>query len=203
MEASANGEAFSLPSGALKTRCRRRLSRVKASTSAKATGRCTTARAASPISLAKKAFAPLVRPSDQRLGLNALDLTVAGRIEHYSDFGWTANPKVGLRYKPAWQPMALRCRRHGGRPSRRPSSIQKVQPATVFYYSAADLGSASVTGTALLAYGGNPDLKPGTIGQLDREGIDWSPPEIRSLSVSLTYFNIDYTHRIIQPVNNA
>ena len=31
---------------------------------------------------------------------NVLEVQVAGRIDHYSDFGWTANPKLALYYKP-------------------------------------------------------------------------------------------------------
>ena len=31
---------------------------------------------------------------------NVLEVQVAGRLDHYSDFGWTANPKLAVYYKP-------------------------------------------------------------------------------------------------------
>src|SRR5690606_12829019 len=37
---------------------------------------------------------PLVRPEQHIKGVEALDLSLAGRIEHYSDFGTTTNPRI-------------------------------------------------------------------------------------------------------------
>ncbi|MEJ2133578.1 MAG: TonB-dependent receptor, partial [Gammaproteobacteria bacterium] len=43
----------------------------------------------------------------RRPGVEALNLELAGRVSHYSDFGWTSNPKVGVLYK-ARSDLALR-----------------------------------------------------------------------------------------------
>jgi outer membrane receptor protein involved in Fe transport len=43
---------------------------------------------------------PLVAPKNTVLGVNSLELTGSGRFEHYSDFGNTTRPKIGLNYKP-------------------------------------------------------------------------------------------------------
>jgi len=63
-------------------------------------------------------LAPLVTPSESRVGLEALELSLSGRAEKYSDFGSTANPRLGLRYVPfsdvtlraAWAPHLRRLR---------------------------------------------------------------------------------------------
>lgn len=143
-----------------------------------------------------EADAPLVSPSDSRLGLHALELSLAGRYEHYSDFGGTTNPKVGLRYAPV---DGVTLRATWGTAFKAPQFIQTVSDRNIFLYSAADLGS-SQSGTALLNYGGNPNLKPERSSSWTA-GIDWSPPRLPSLKASLTYFHIDYTGRIVQPIN--
>ena len=196
LEASANGEAFSLPSGALKLAIgggyREEAFEYRDSGPSLYDGSRGVAY------LFGEAFAPLVRPSEDRLGLNALDLTVAGRVERYSDFGFTANPKVGLRYKPM---PGVTLRATWGTSFKAPQFIQKVESPTIFYYPAASLGGTGA-GTGLLTYGGNPDLRPERSASWT-VGVDWSPPQIRALTVSLTYFNIDYTDRIVQPVTNV
>lgn len=143
-----------------------------------------------------EADAPLVTPSDSRPGLRALDLSLAGRYEHYSDFGGATNPKLGLRYEPV---DGLTLRATWGTSFKAPQFIQMVSDRNVFLYPAAVLGS-SQTGGALLNYGGNPHLKPER-SKSWTVGLDWSPPSLRAFKVSLTYFRINYTHRIVQPIN--
>ena len=195
IEASANGDAFNLPSGALKLAFGGGYREEGFNFSETSTPNDEGSRGVAY--LFGEAFTPLVRPSDDRVGLNALDLTVAGRIERYSDFGVTSNPKVGLRYKPI---PGVTLRATWGTSFKAPQFIEKVSPSFLYYYNAATLGGGG--GTALLAFGGNPDLKPERSHSWTA-GVDWSPPQIRSLSVSLTYFNIDYDDRIVQPVANA
>jgi iron complex outermembrane receptor protein len=143
-----------------------------------------------------EADVPLVRRDDERMGLNTLDLTLAGRIERYSDFGITANPKVGLRYQPE---SGLVLRGTWGTSFKAPQFAQEKLANSAGLFQAAALGGS--TGLALLAYGGNPQLKPER-SKSWTAGVNWSPPQFRSLTVSLTYFNIDYTNRIILPFNS-
>jgi len=145
-----------------------------------------------------EAAVPLIAPSETRSGLHALDLTLAGRAEHYSDFGSTANPKVGLRYVPA---TGVTLRATWGTSFKAPQFLQEAESRFVFQYPAAEVGS-SAPGTALLTYGGNPDLKPERSNAWTA-GVDWAPPTIRGLKVSLTYFHIDYRDRIVQPIGNV
>ncbi|QUD90135.1 TonB-dependent receptor [Phenylobacterium montanum] len=140
--------------------------------------------------------APLIGPGQDVPGVHALDLTLAGRAERYSDFGATTNPKVGLRYKPL-DGAVLRAT--WGTSFKAPQLIQTAESNTLFYYPAAQLGGT--TGTALLTYGGNPNLKPERSNAWTA-GVDLSPPQRPSLRLSATYFHIDYTGRIVQPVND-
>ncbi len=145
-----------------------------------------------------EAAVPLVGPSETRFGLHALDLTLAGRAEHYSDFGSTANPKVGLRYVPS---AGVTFRATWGTSFKAPQFIQEAESKSVFQYSAADVGS-SAAGNALLTYGGGVNLKPERANSWTA-GVDWTPQTIQGLKVSLTYFHIDYRDRIVQPIGNV
>jgi len=195
VEFSANGDAFHLPGGAVK---------LALGGGWLAQSFELTQSVAAPQSASRQvgyafgeASAPLVAPDETRLGLNALDLSLAGRIEHYSDFGWTANPKVGLRYQPI---PGLALRATWGTSFKAPQFQEEALPLFAYLYSAAQLGGGG-GGTALLGYGGNADLKPERATSWTA-GVDWSPPQDPGLSASATYFNIDYTDRIVQPVAN-
>lgn len=195
VEASANGPVFSLPSGVIKLALgagyrAEHFDEVDNPGTGMAGSREVTY-------VFGEAFAQLVQPSDDRFLLHALDLSVAGRWEHYSDFGSTANPKVGLRYKPL---DGVTLRATWGTSFKAPQFLQTTLASTVYQYQAATLGGSGA-GDALLTFGGNPDLKPERSTSWTA-GVDWSPPAWRSLQVSATYFNIDYTNRIVEPIGS-
>lgn len=45
-------------------------------------------------------FVPIIGPDNAVPGIERLELNVSGRFDHYSDFGSTANPKVGIVWSP-------------------------------------------------------------------------------------------------------
>jgi iron complex outermembrane receptor protein len=195
VEASASGPALSLPSGPVKLAIgggyRWETYLADQTPGARQSGERTVG------FVYGEAFIPLVRPVPERAGLEALDLSLAGRAERYSDFGSTANPKVGLRYAPL---EGLVIRGDWGTSFKAPQFVQTTFPGNIFYYPAAALGGR--TGGALLTYGGNPDLKP----ERSRSwtlGVDWTPPAIPGLKVAATYFNIDFSGRIVQPISGV
>jgi len=47
-----------------------------------------------------EAFVPLFGTANARPLFQKLDLSLALRYDHYSDFGATTNPKVGLTWAP-------------------------------------------------------------------------------------------------------
>jgi len=145
-----------------------------------------------------EALVPLIPASADRLGLQELELSASGRYEYYSDVGAAANPKLGLRYVPF---DGLNIRGSWGTSFKAPSFTQLYGQELVYYWPTNYIGGTGV-GNALTTYGSNPDLKP----ERSRNwtiGADYSPPNSPSMVISVTYFNIDYTNRIVQPVEPA
>jgi outer membrane receptor protein involved in Fe transport len=192
VEAHADGALLSLPSGALKLAVGAGYRREGFETNA------TVAAASRDVAYVYgEAAVPLVTPSKARRGLNALDLSLAGRVERYSDFGMTSNPKVALRYVPI---EGLALRGTWGTSFKAPTFNQLYSQRNLEYFSAALL-SGPPSGNALINFGGNPDLKPERATAWTA-GLDWSAPQVRGLVVSATYFNIDYTGRIANPISS-
>jgi iron complex outermembrane receptor protein len=138
--------------------------------------------------------APLLG-SDSPIG--ALDLSVAGRIEHYSDFGTTRNPKYGLIWTPTSD---LHVRASWGTSFRAPSMPQ-LFGTQLFAPNHLPNGPAGLVLIALLQ-GGNPTLTPETAKSWS-VGFDWSPHAVPGLRVSASWFDTDFSNRIDRPVNSA
>jgi outer membrane receptor protein involved in Fe transport len=134
--------------------------------------------------------------SDSPLG--RADLSVAGRYEDYEDFGTTFDPKVGLSWSP-WEQLKLRGT--WGTSFRAPPFHQN---ATTFGESVGlavripDPRSPVRTSQVIVVGGNNPDLKEET-ADVWTAGLDWAVPIDGDLSVSLTYFSIDYQDKIGVP----
>ena len=138
-------------------------------------------------------LAPLVLPSETRTGLHALDLSLSGRTERYSDFGTSASPKVGLRYVP-FNDVTVRAT--WGKSFKAPSFQQMYSPSLAYLWNASDVGGTG-SGTALMTYGGNPNLKPEK-SKSRTLGVDYAPS--LGLKLSMTWFDIDYRDRVVAPV---
>ncbi len=145
-----------------------------------------------------EAYAPLVQPSSSRFGLNELDINLSGRVERYSDFGSTANPKIGLRYVPISD---LTLRASWGTSFKAPTFAQMYGSRAFEVFTATGLGYSG-PGNAVLLQGGNPDLKPEKSRSWTLGG-EYKPSAVPTLTLSATYFNIDYRDRVVQPVNNV
>lgn len=146
-----------------------------------------------------EALVPLVSPSPTRTGLNELELSLSARAEHYSDFGDTRNPKVGIRYVPAdgWT-----LRGTWGKSFKAPSFTQMYQDYQLVLFDATVPGYTGPDPNArvLLTNGGNPELKPETSTSWTFGG-DYKPQGVTGLTLSATYFDIDYKNRVVQPIN--
>ena len=142
---------------------------------------------------------PLVAPSVTRTGLHELEISLSGRAEHYSDFGDTRNPKVGVRYVPI---DGLTLRGTWGKSFKAPSFTQMYQDYQLVMFDARDVGYTGTEPNArmLLTNGGNPELKPETSTSWTI-GWDYTPANLRSMTLSATYFDLDYKGRVVQPIN--
>lgn len=129
---------------------------------------------------------PLVG-KDQPLG--PVDLSLADRAEHYSDFGSTNNPKIGLSWRPT---PGLKLRGTYATSFRAPllSDLNPI-PFQVVALQEPD----PVTGgnsNVLVVFGGNPDLKP-------EKSRNWTlgvDVEHGGLRASATYYNIRFSNLI-------
>jgi iron complex outermembrane recepter protein len=139
---------------------------------------------------------PVVGPHEGSTA-DRLDLSLAGRYDSYSDAGSTFNPRVGF----SWRPLPLiKVRGNWGTSFRAPpffwSNRDQVGDAAI----ADVIDPRSPTGStrALLIVGPLPDLKPETARGWTA-GVDLTPRAIPNLSLSLTYFDIDYQGKIQHP----
>ena len=140
-------------------------------------------------------LAPLVGADQHVPGIERLDLSVAGRIEHYSDVGTTANPRLGLSWKPV---SAMTLRSTFGTSFRAPSfsdirqgpGLNQIVPLAL-----PDPGSPTGTSNVIALFGNRPDIGPER-ARTWTAGFDLRPQRLHGLSISATYFDIAYRARI-------
>lgn len=134
-------------------------------------------------------------------GFRRLDISAALRTEHYSDFGKTTNPRLGVNWEPV---NGLRLRGTYGTSFRAPSFDNLRQdPGTKLLFAFIIPDPQSPTGQAkiLVERGNDPDLRPETATTWS-VGADVEPAFLPGLKASLTYFNINYRDRITSPAAN-
>ena len=152
-------------------------------------------------------YVPLVSAANDVPFMQSLSLDGAARFDHYSDFGGTTNPKLGLTWKVnndiSW-------RGSWGTSFRAPSLVD-INP---FVFSVkADAGVVpNLTGNtsfgtnfggtyfanAALVLGDQPNLKPERARNWST-GIDLTPHWLEHFKANITYYNIDYTNQIFSP----
>ncbi|MBX3565576.1 MAG: TonB-dependent receptor [Sphingomonas sp.] len=154
-------------------------------------------------SLYGELFVPLVGEGNAGPMARSLTLSLSGRYDHYSDFGSTTNPKIGL----TWEPVAgVNLRGSYGRSFRAPG-LRDLGSTVGSYYSAAALvdafgardpsrGAAQVN--TILLYGGNQSLKPET-ARTWSAGVDLRPAFAPNLTASVTFYDIKYDDVIGTP----
>ncbi len=134
-------------------------------------------------------------------GFHALELTVAGRYENFSDFGDTTKPKLGLSWYPARWLLARASFTEGfkapnlaqlftGEIPRRTEGVQDPYRADVTG-TAADLGDVSRE----IIRGGNVNLQPEE-SETTTYGLVIQPPGANSFYLSIDYWDIEQTDRI-------
>jgi outer membrane receptor protein involved in Fe transport len=139
---------------------------------------------------------PVVGPVNRRVGIERLELTGAVRFEHYSDFGGTANPKIGI----VWEPLSgLRLRASYGTSFRTPALREINQPVGISSSQLRD--GQNINRAVIVLTGGNPDLEPERSNSLSA-GIVATPPAMPGLRLEAGYFRIRFSNRIGTPVND-
>jgi outer membrane receptor protein involved in Fe transport len=130
---------------------------------------------------------PVVGPTNRVPGVDSLALSAAGRLAHCSDVGTSATPS----FTATWSPFkSLRVRA---------TDAWVFKPPTLGDLSTVNAGSEltpvpdsrSPTGQslALVAFGGNADLRPAR-GRSWSLGMDFTPSLLPGLKVAVTRFDI-------------
>jgi outer membrane receptor protein involved in Fe transport len=143
---------------------------------------------------------PLVAGPLAQRGIQSLTLSLAGRFDHYSDFGDTFNPKMGLEWK-VLETVALT-----GTYStsfRAPVFFEQRLQLDGFVFDEADPQSIRPDGltTVLELNGGNPNLDAETARSWTT-GVRFRPASFPTLSIEVTYFDVRFKDRIV-PLNET
>ncbi|MDO1529567.1 TonB-dependent receptor [Fulvimonas sp. R45] len=139
---------------------------------------------------------PLVGQEQGIGGVERLDLTGAVRTED-GDYGRVTTPKLGVIYSPS---AGLTLKTSWGKSFKTPTLLQRYSNQTITYYPAATFGTGHpADATVLLLGGSNPDLGPER-AQTWSASLAFHPEALPELNTELTWFDIDYTQRILQPI---
>jgi iron complex outermembrane recepter protein len=152
-------------------------------------------------------YVPIVGAGNAMTGIEKLELSLAGRIEDYSDFGTTKNPKVGLN----WTPFdGVRLRASYGKSFRAPT-LSDIDPSSTGVLRAVALTPAQVIQLGLPAatnlsliqtQGGTAGIKPER-ARTYSFGADFTPRALPGFTASVNYYNIHYANRIDSPALNV
>ncbi len=144
-------------------------------------------------------YAPIVSPKQAVPGIRRLELNLAARHTDFSDFGGYTNPKVGALWSPT---ESLTIRGTYSESIRAPFLLQLVPsggsgvlfPPTLF--GLPDIWSTDGSSVMLwLSGSGKQGLGPEE-AKTYTFGFDF---DLSALSISTTYYNIEYTDRIANP----
>ncbi|WP_255516421.1 TonB-dependent receptor [Luteimonas suaedae] len=141
---------------------------------------------------------PVVGAGPQMPSVPRFTVTAALRGEDYDSFGEVVTPKVGVVYRAGTD---LTLKASWGKSFKAPTLLQRYQTPSAYLYTATALGGTGFPAgaTVLVPYGGNPDLEP-------ERARTWSataafhPVSLPGLEVEASWFDIDFSDRIAQPL---
>jgi iron complex outermembrane recepter protein len=141
-------------------------------------------------------YLPIVGMPSELTGVRRLDVSLAGRLDDYSAFGSSFDPRIGVAWQPA---MGLTFRGIFGTSYVAPRiSDYSTGNNSAFAYYGPDPGASGGVSRILSVAGTAPGLFP-------QESTNWtfglelSPESFRDLKVALNYYDIRYEHRIANP----
>lgn len=145
-------------------------------------------------------FLPFVSPSQEMSLVHRLQLTAAARYERYPGLGDVTTPKVGLVYDPTPD---FGFKGTWGRSFKAPTLLQRYQDYYVFVWNVDQYSAEGypANATVLERYGGNVGLGPEKAESWTAT-LEIHPRALPGFDLGISYFDIDYTDRVVQPVLN-
>ena len=139
---------------------------------------------------------PLIGLEQSIGGIERLELTGAVRAED-GDYGRVTTPKFGVIYSPSAD---FSLKASWGKSFKAPTLVQRYSAQNAIYYPAATFGTGYPTdSTALWLSGGNANLRPER-ARTQSASLEFHPEALSNLDAELTWFNINYTERVLQPI---
>lgn len=137
--------------------------------------------------------APLIEADDNYSFLHSAELSLAGRIDDYSDVGTTTNPKIGLRIEPM-EGFAINA--SYGTSFRAPNLTERTQSQNQYLIApAADPQSGNNLVRALILTGNDPNLRSES-SKTWTIGTNVRPETINGLQLQVNYFRTRFSDRI-------
>lgn len=143
---------------------------------------------------------PLVGPESGVAGARRLELTAAARTENYDNFGKVTTPKLGIVYGPSAD---FTLKASWGKSFKAPTLNQRFYMFYSLVQSASQWGGSGANGATVLSVGGgNRHLGPERARSWTGS-LAFHPETVPGLQAELTWFDIDYTDRVVQPIPNS
>lgn len=144
---------------------------------------------------------PLFGSGSNIVGVRRLEVTAAVRSEDYDSFGRVTTPKLGLVYDPSAQ---ITVKLSWGKSFKAPTLLERYRPMVGVAIHPSAFGGAGYADDAILLFlnGGNPDLKPER-ARTWMTSVAFHPEAVPGLEAELSWFDIDYTDRVVQPLTGS
>lgn len=143
---------------------------------------------------------PLISANQNVPGVRRLALTAAVRGKDYDSFGSVTTPKFGLIYDPNAD---FTLKASWGKSFKAPTLYQRSYDMFAYIHPPSYFGGSGYAADAqvLWSAGGNPDLVPER-ARTWTASLAFHPETVPGLDMELTWFDIDYTDRVVQPITN-
>lgn len=143
-------------------------------------------------------FIPLIQEQENIPLVERLDVSIAGRVDDYSDVGTTTNPKIGLTWETA---PFFSIKATYGTSFRAPNLTESTTADNASSIELlTDPQNPSGVSNTLILTGYHPEIEP---EQADTwtVGLTYRPHYLSGLDIDLSYFETSFKDRIDRPTN--